>query len=82
MKGTRCRSSWSSGQSVPCDSCHSPALGEFTRGTDLLRSESLALVQLLVLYQLVWARATVATGGAPPRIEVGLATGADSALHA
>ena len=57
-------------------------LGEFTRGTDLLRSESLALVQLLVLYHLVWARATVATGGAPPRIEVGLPTGADSALHA
>ena len=57
-------------------------LGEFTSGTDLLRSESLALVQLLVLYHLVWARATVANGGAPPRIEVGLPTGADSALHA
>src|SRR5919205_987110 len=38
-------------------------LGEFTVGTDLLRSESLALVQVLILYQLVWARAAVAVGG-------------------
>jgi len=38
-------------------------LGEFTIGTDLHRSESLALVQLLILYHLVTARATVALGG-------------------
>lgn len=38
-------------------------LGEFTIGTDLHRSESLALVQLLILYHLVTARATIALGG-------------------
>jgi phosphoribulokinase len=38
-------------------------LGEFTVGTDLHRSESLALVQLLILYHLVTARAAVALGG-------------------
>jgi phosphoribulokinase len=38
-------------------------LGEFTIGTELHRSESLALVQLLVLYHLVTAKATVALGG-------------------
>jgi phosphoribulokinase len=38
-------------------------LGEFTIGTDLHRSESLALVQLLVLYHLVTAVATMAVGG-------------------
>src|SRR5919109_2467564 len=38
-------------------------LGEFTIGTDLHRSESLALVQLLILYHLVTARAAVALGG-------------------
>ncbi|MHB1835645.1 MAG: phosphoribulokinase, partial [Solirubrobacteraceae bacterium] len=38
-------------------------LGEFTVATDLRRSEALALVQLLVLYHLVTARATVALGG-------------------
>jgi phosphoribulokinase len=38
-------------------------LGEFTVGTELFRSESLALVQLLILYHLVTARATVALGG-------------------
>ena len=38
-------------------------LGEFTVGTDLHRSESLAMVQLLILYHLVTARATVALGG-------------------
>jgi phosphoribulokinase len=37
-------------------------LGEFTVGTDLLRSDSLALVQLLVLYQLIVARAGVVMG--------------------
>ena len=38
-------------------------LGEFTVGTELYRSESLALVQLLILYHLVTARAAVALGG-------------------
>jgi phosphoribulokinase len=38
-------------------------LGEFTIGTELHRSESLALVQLLILYHLVTAKASVAVGG-------------------
>jgi phosphoribulokinase len=38
-------------------------LGEFTIGTELHRSESLALVQLLILYHLITAKATVALGG-------------------
>ena len=38
-------------------------LGEFTVGTELHRSESLALVQLLILYHLVTVKATVAVGG-------------------
>jgi phosphoribulokinase len=38
-------------------------LGEFTVGTDLHRSEALALVQLLILYHLVTAKATLALGG-------------------
>lgn len=42
-------------------------LGEFTIGTDLHRSESLALVQLLVLYHLVTAKAAVALGGTGAR---------------
>jgi len=41
----------------------SQRLGEFTIGTQLHRSESLALVQLLVLYHLVTAKAAVALGG-------------------
>ena len=40
----------------------SQRLGEFTVGIDLHRSESLALVQLLILYHLV-ARAAIALGG-------------------
>jgi phosphoribulokinase len=40
----------------------SERLGEFTVGTELHRSESLALVQLLVLYHLVTAKAAVALG--------------------
>ena len=57
-------------------------LGEFTVGTDLHRSDSLALVQLLVLYHVVTARAALAIGGSPPRTEPRFPTGADSALHA
>jgi phosphoribulokinase len=41
----------------------SERLGEFTVGTELHRSESLAIVQVLVLYHLVTARASVALGG-------------------
>jgi phosphoribulokinase len=56
-------------------------LGEFTVGTDLRRSDSLALVQLLILYHAVTARAALAIGGSPPRAEPRRSTGADSALH-
>jgi len=42
-------------------------LGEFTIGTDLHRSDSLAVVQLLILYHLVTARAVVALGGGSTR---------------
>lgn len=42
-------------------------LGEFTTGSDLHRSEALALAQLLVLYQLVTARAVIALGGESAR---------------
>ncbi len=44
-------------------------LGEFTVGTELHRSESLALTQLLVLYQVVTARAAVAVGAAGTRTD-------------
>jgi phosphoribulokinase len=57
-------------------------LGEFTVGTDLHRSDSLALVQLLILYHAVSARAALSIGGSPPRSEPRSATGSDSALHA
>ncbi len=42
-------------------------LGEFTIGTELHRSESLALTQLLIFYHLVTARAVVALGGESAR---------------
>jgi phosphoribulokinase len=38
-------------------------LGEFTIGTQLERSECLAIVQVLILYHVVTARATVSLGG-------------------
>ncbi len=44
-------------------------LGEFTIGSDLHRSEALALTQLLVLYHLVTARAVIALGGESARAE-------------
>ena len=56
-------------------------LGEFTVGTRLHRSESLAVTQLLVLYQLVTARAAIAVGAIHARTDrtpVPLATSADS----
>ncbi len=42
-------------------------------GNDVRRSESLALVQLLILYHLVTAKAADAVGGAGPRIEAATA---------
>jgi phosphoribulokinase len=42
-------------------------LGEFTIGTQLHRSDSLALTQLLILYHVVTARAVVALGGGSAR---------------
>jgi len=57
-------------------------LGEFTVGTDLFRSDSLALVQLMILYHVVTARAALSIGGSPPRADPRFPTGADSALHA
>jgi len=49
----------------------SERLGEFTVGTELHRSESLAIVQVIVLYHLVTARATVALGGDDTRADRG-----------
>ena len=48
-------------------------LGEFTIGTELHRSESLALVQLLILYHLVTAKAAVALGGEGTRKPMSIA---------
>ena len=45
----------------------SERLGEFTIGTELHRSDSLGLVQLLILYHLVTARAVVSLGGGSAR---------------
>ena len=50
-------------------------LGEFTIGTELLRSESLALVQLLILYHLVTAKAAVALGRSGARSDDDLEDG-------
>jgi len=47
----------------------SDRLGEFTIGTDLHRSESLAVIQLLILYHLFTATASVALGGRGARAE-------------
>jgi phosphoribulokinase len=51
----------------------SERLGEFTIGTDLHRSESLALVQLLILYHVVTAKASVALGATGARATEALA---------
>ncbi|MEA2192259.1 MAG: phosphoribulokinase [Solirubrobacteraceae bacterium] len=47
----------------------SERLGEFTVGTELHRSESLAVVQVLVLYHLATARAAVALGSEGTRAD-------------
>jgi phosphoribulokinase len=57
-------------------------LGEFTIGTDLHRSESLALVQTMLLYHLVSTRAAIGAGIDPHHWQAPRASGADSALHA
>lgn len=44
-------------------------LGEFTTGTELRRSQSLAVTQLLLLYQLVTARAAIAIGATGTRTD-------------
>ena len=51
----------------------SERLGEFTIGTDLHRSESLALVQLLILYHVITAKASVALGASGARATESLA---------
>ena len=56
-------------------------LGEFTVGTELHRSESLALVQLLILYHLVTARATIALGGEGMRGPAGVHVAAGDPGH-
>ena len=47
----------------------SQRLGQFTVGDEVKRSDTLALVQLLILYQMVTARAAVAVGGEGARSE-------------
>jgi phosphoribulokinase len=59
----------------------SSRLGEFTVGADLHRSESLALVQTLLVYHLVSTRATIQSGEDPHVLHPPRGTGADSALH-
>ena len=56
----------------------SQRLGEYTIGMDLHRSESLALVQLLILYHVVTARAALSIGGSPPRADPRFPPGSDS----
>ena len=57
-------------------------LGEFTIGTDLHRSESLALAQTLLLYHLVSTRADDQRRDRSARPHRPDVIGADSALHA
>ncbi|MGB9185500.1 MAG: phosphoribulokinase [Solirubrobacteraceae bacterium] len=57
----------------------SERLGQFVVGNDLQRSASLALVQLLILYHLVTAKAAIALGGAGPRAEAEEATERETA---
>jgi hypothetical protein len=54
-------------------------LGEFTIGTQLHRSDTLAITQLLVLYQLVTAKAAVALGAPGARADQALEQAAASA---
>jgi phosphoribulokinase len=54
-------------------------LGEYTIGTELHRSDTLAIVQLLILYQLVTAKAAVALGGHGARRPVANGRGVEAA---
>ncbi len=56
----------------------SERLGEFTVGSELHRSESLAITQLLLLYQLLTARAAVAIGAGGTRADRAPASAIDS----
>jgi phosphoribulokinase len=56
-------------------------IGEFTAGTELHRSESLAITQLLVLYQLVTARAAIAVGASHLRTDADPAPGRGPEAH-
>jgi phosphoribulokinase len=56
-------------------------LGEFMVGTELHHSESLALVQSLLLYHLVSTRAAIGAGIDPHSLHVPGSSGSDSALH-
>jgi len=49
----------------------SERLGEFTVATQLRRSESLAITQLLALYQMITARAAISVGAAGARTDLG-----------
>jgi phosphoribulokinase len=60
----------------------SQRLGEFTVGTELHRSESLALVQLLILYHVVTARAAIALGGTGTRADTEVRAAAATAPSA
>jgi phosphoribulokinase len=57
-------------------------LGEFMVGTELRHSESLALVQALLLYHLVSTRVAISAGIDPHSLHIPGASGSDSALHA
>jgi phosphoribulokinase len=57
-------------------------LGEFMVGTELRHSESLALVQALLLYHLVSTRVAIGAGIDPHSLHMPGASGSDSALHA
>jgi phosphoribulokinase len=56
-------------------------LGEFMVGTELRRSESLALVQALLLYHLVSTRTAIGNGIDPHAFDGGPVSGTDSLLH-
>ena len=56
-------------------------LGEFMVGTELRHSESLALVQALLLYHLVSTRAAIGNGIDPHAFDAGPVSGTDSVLH-
>jgi phosphoribulokinase len=57
-------------------------LGEFTIATDLHRSESLALVQLLILYHLVTAEAKASLGAEALADESSTPTNGDAPVPA